>query len=89
MVSDLGGDLLIGGYLVLNAVGRPLEFHCTEPVKPNRAQQILYGATLRPYLYGEQIGKALVDSGKMFPDLIVTNSRHSLALGDLLEIPVV
>jgi len=89
MVSDLGGDLLIGGYLVLNAVGRPREFHCTEPVKPNRAQQILYGATLRPYLYGEQIGKALVESGKMFPNLIVTNSRHSLALGDLLEIPVV
>lgn len=34
---------LFGGYLVLNQVGRPLEFHCTAPVKPNRAQEILYG----------------------------------------------
>src|SRR6266404_1210747 len=38
---------LVGGYLVLNALGRPLEFHCTAPVKPNRAQEILYGATLQ------------------------------------------
>jgi hypothetical protein len=43
---------LFGGYLLLNATGRPLEFHCTAPVRPNRAQQILYGPTLEPYLYG-------------------------------------
>src|SRR4051812_23172961 len=41
---------LVGGYLLLNPLGRPVEFHCTAPVKPNRAQQILYGPTLRPYL---------------------------------------
>ena len=52
---------LMGGYLVLNPAGRPLEFHCTTPIKPNRAQEILYGPTLEPYLFGEQIGKALVD----------------------------
>ena len=34
---------LFGGYLLLNLAGRPVEFHCTAPVKPNRAQQILYG----------------------------------------------
>ena len=45
--AELG---LLGGYLLLNAAGRPLEFHCTAPVKPNRAQEILYGPTLRPYL---------------------------------------
>ena len=27
---------LIGGYLILNQAGRPLEFHCTAPVKANR-----------------------------------------------------
>ena len=46
---------LVGGYLVLNAAARPLEFHCTTPVRANRAQEILYGPTLRPYLFGEQI----------------------------------
>ena len=52
---------LFGGYLVLNSAGRPLEFHCTAPVKPTRAQEILYGPTLKSYLYGEQIGKTLLD----------------------------
>ena len=40
----------IGGYLVLSRNGRPLEFHCTSPVRANRAQQILYGPTLQPFL---------------------------------------
>ncbi len=35
-----------GGYLIVNSLGRPLEFHCTLPVKPSRAQELLYGATL-------------------------------------------
>ena len=65
--TDLG---LIGGYLILNAVGRPLEFHCTAPVRPNRAQEILYGPTLVPFLYGEQIGQTLVAKGKSRPMLI-------------------
>ena len=50
---------LTGGYLVLNTLGRPVEFHCTAPLKTNRAQEILYGPTLRPFLYGEQIGQTL------------------------------
>ncbi len=25
---------LTGGYLLLNTLGRPLEFHCTAPIKP-------------------------------------------------------
>ena len=57
---------LIGGYLILNEVGRPLEFHCTAPVKPNRAQQILFlpgSPTLEPFLYGEQIGRDAVGQG--------------------------
>ena len=48
-----------GGYLIVNAAGRPLEFHCTAPVKATRAQEILYGPTLRDYLY-EQIAPAQI-----------------------------
>ena len=57
-----GGDMgCIGGYLVLNMGGRPLEFHCTAPVRANRAQQILYGQSLTPFIYGELIARALID----------------------------
>ena len=59
-VLDYGQEGLFGGYLTLNLSGRPLEFHCTAPIKPNRAQEILYGPTLQSYLYGEQIGRTLL-----------------------------
>jgi hypothetical protein len=88
-VIELGSDLVIGGYLILNALGRPLEFHCTEPVKPNRAQQILFGATLQPYLYGEQIAQALVGHSPLKPQLLVTDQRPVLSVRSFLDVPVV
>jgi len=79
---------LFGGYLVLNVAGRPLEFHCTAPVKPNRAQEILYGATLEPYLFGEQIGQTLVSKSKLDPLVICTDREPALALREYIETPV-
>lgn len=63
----------LGGYLVVDALGRPLEFHCTAPVQPSRAQQILYGPTLEPFLVGEQIAGALLEAAKQVPRVIMTN----------------
>lgn len=78
----------VGGYLVLNAGGRPLEFHCTAPVKANRSQEILYGATLKSYLYGEQIGQALVTRAKTPVLMVLTDLVDVLTLRAQLEIPV-
>lgn len=83
---DLG---LIGGYLILNAVGRPLEFHCTAPVRPNRAQEILYGPTLAPFLYGEQIGQTLVAKGKSRPMFVCTNVEPVLSAREFVSVPLV
>lgn len=80
---------LFGGLLVLNLAGRPLEFHCTAPVKANRAQEILYGPTLKPYLYGEQIGGALLAKLKTPALAICTDSEHVLSLRDHADIPVI
>ncbi|MGA2034540.1 MAG: hypothetical protein ABSG68_20020 [Thermoguttaceae bacterium] len=79
---------LFGGYLLLNLAGRPLEFHCTAPIKPNRAQQILYGPTLEAFLYGEQIGRTLVGSAKTEPLLICTDREPAMALRELVEMPI-
>ncbi|HRX77645.1 MAG TPA: hypothetical protein P5307_01225 [Pirellulaceae bacterium] len=84
--TDLG---LIGGYLILNAVGRPLEFHCTAPVRPNRAQEILYGPTLAPFLYGEQIGQTLVAKGKSRPMFVCTNVEPVLSAREFVSVPFV
>ena len=88
-VLDYGEQGLIGGYLVLNQAGRPLEFHCTAPVKPNRAQQILFGPTLGPYLYGEQIGQTLASKGSNRTAAIYTDAAAVLALRDFVDVPVV
>lgn len=83
--SELG---LFGGYLVLNVAGRPLEFHCTAPVKANRAQEILYGNTLRPYLYGEQIGQTLIKKAKANVGVVLTDVEHALSARPHIELPL-
>ncbi|MDR2170852.1 MAG: hypothetical protein LBP59_11980 [Planctomycetaceae bacterium] len=79
---------LIGGYLVLNQAGRPLEFHCTNPVRPSKTQEILFGVSLEPYLYGEQIARALVSKSKLDVVVILTNIVSTLAVNGLINFPV-
>ncbi|MGY8767329.1 MAG: hypothetical protein ACKVH8_02700 [Pirellulales bacterium] len=77
-----------GGYLVLNTSGRPLEFHCTSPVKANKAQEILYGPTLEPYLYGEQIASALLKKSKSVPQIVCTDCPPVLSVRSMVDTPV-
>lgn len=79
---------IVGGLLVLNASGRPLEFHCTAPLKPNRAQEILYGPTLRPFLYGEQIGATLAAKAKSDALFLCTDSEPAMCLRDSIPTPL-
>src|SRR5215203_3525963 len=68
----------LGGYLVTNGWGRPLEFRLSTAVQPNRVQQILYGQTLTGYLHGELIGKTLVEKTAAAATLIVTDRQAAL-----------
>ncbi|MGQ9914532.1 MAG: hypothetical protein ACUVQQ_09330 [Thermogutta sp.] len=83
--SDVG---FVGGYLILNGVGRPLEFHCTTPVKPSRAQEILYGNSLKPYLFAEQIAPALVAKVKTPVAMICVDRWELLDFADSAGTPV-
>jgi hypothetical protein len=78
-----------GGYLIVGPLGRPLEFHCTAPVRPSRAQQILYGPTLEPFLLGEQIAGAMLDAAKLKPRLILTNCEATLHARSRIGSPMV
>ncbi len=77
-----------GGYLVLSHLGRPLEFHCSTPVKPSRAQKILYGPTLRPYLLGEVIGQVLIGRAELPVQAVLTDLPEMLSLALLQSGPV-
>lgn len=78
-----------GGYLVISHLGRPLEFHCTAPVRPSRAQEILYGPTLQPYLLGEQIGGTLLKKAEVTPRIVLTDQAAVLSLRPLAKSPLV
>lgn len=86
IVESPAGD--VGGLLVTNRMGRPLEFQCTTPVKPNRTQEILYGQTLRPFLHSELIGKTLVERLQVKPDLILIDQLSLLDLRTHVDVPV-
>jgi len=85
---EVDGRGHIGGLLITNQNGRPLEFQCTTPVKPNRTQEILFGETLRSWLLGELIGSTLLDRVAIKPNVIITSDPNLLELRNHTSIPV-
>ncbi len=83
------GNGYLGGYLVTNGWGRPLEFRLSSAVQPNKVQQILYANTLVPYICGELIGKALVEKASVAVQLVVTTCEAALDLRHKVDMPVV
>lgn len=79
----------LGGYLVTNDWGRPLEFRLSSAVQPNKVQQILYGPTLVSYVCADLIGKTLVDKAGSPVRLVFTDREEVLDLRLKLEVPVV
>src|SRR5437762_13123211 len=86
VLHEAGGFL--GGYLVTNLWGRPLEFRLSTAVQPNRVQQILYGESLAPYLCGELIGKTLVEKTATQVQMVITDHSAVLALRRCVDFPV-
>jgi hypothetical protein len=87
VVQGSGGYL--GGYLVTNNWGRPLEFRLSSAVQPNRVHQILYGGTLKAYVCADLIGKALVEKTATPVQLLLTDNEPVLDLRLKVATPVV
>lgn len=83
------GNAYLGGYLVTNSWGRPLEFRLSSAVQPNKVQQILYAGTLVPYICGELIGKTLIDKAGLPVQLVVTDREATLDVRLKLDVPAV
>ena len=77
-----------GGYLVINELARPLEFHCTLPLLPTKAQQILFGATLDEFVCGEQIARAMLSKAKVKPSMVLTDCPAALSVRHWIDVPV-
>jgi hypothetical protein len=79
----------LGGYLIVTSLGRPIEFHCTAPMRPSRAQEILFGPTLWQYVLGEQIGGRLLAEAKARPNLVIVDHPATLCLRSASRLPMV
>jgi hypothetical protein len=86
---EIGDHSFVGGLLVTDRFGRPLEFQCTTPVKPNRTQELLYGPTLVPFILGDLLGKALLDRVSVKPSLVMTSRVEMLELRTKVDVPII
>jgi hypothetical protein len=82
---ELAQHTVVGGYLIVSRLSRPIEFHCSTPVQANRAHQILYGPTLLPYLYGDRIGRTLVLQSKLRPVITFVDQPEALEIRSLVD----
>jgi hypothetical protein len=87
-VIDLGAAGYCGGLLILDARGRPLEFHCSLPLCPNHTQRILYGPTLHCHLRVDKIGRALVEKTAGRVRVILTDEADLLDVREWASCPV-
>jgi hypothetical protein len=66
-------QVYMGGAMVTDGVGLPLEFRYTEPVRATKLQRILYGDVLEKYIHGEVIAANLVSRLEQKPDLFLVS----------------
>ncbi|MGL4422873.1 MAG: hypothetical protein ACRCZF_19555 [Gemmataceae bacterium] len=87
ILQDATGTL--GGYLVTNSWGRPLEFRLTTAVQPSRIQEILYGRSLTEFVNADLIGKTLLEKTSTPALLILVDELSLLSLRSRTETPVI
>ena len=71
-------DVFMGGAMVTDAHGLPLEFRYTEPVRATKLQRILYGDVLERYIHGDVIAGNLVGRLEQKPDLFIVSDPSLL-----------
>ncbi len=68
----------VGGLMVTDASGLPVDFRFTDPVTPTRLQRALYGRVLDRYLRSEIVLKTLLEALDQPPGLLVVDDASLL-----------
>ena len=66
-------DVFIGGAMVTDGAGLPLEFRYTEPVRATKLQRLLYGDVLEKYIHGDVIAGSLIGRLEQKSDLFLVS----------------
>ncbi len=76
LISTPIPNVYIGGGMVTDGHGLPIEFRYTEPIQPTKIQQILYGQVLSSYIKKEVILETLIKSlSSKFSYLLVEDEQ--------------
>ncbi len=73
----------MGGVLVTNQIGVPLEFKYTEPVTTTKLHKILYGASLEKYVHETVIRDRLSREVRAMPDYFIAPYDEREFLGKM------
>jgi hypothetical protein len=87
-LAEVESGVLRGGILITDPHGKPLEFRCTSPIRPNAVQRTLYGGTLMPHIAVELVGQPLVQAVTASPDVVLVQQEEFLSLRTRFEKPL-
>lgn len=79
----------IGGIMITDASAIPLEFKYTEPIKPTRIHQIIYGKVLPKYISDEVIRKNLLKEIKNVPAFYFVGEPDMVGEDTAAKVPLV
>lgn len=79
----------LGGLMLIDKDGIPLEFAYTENIKPTRIQKILYGQSLEKYIKREVILTNLLNHIRVKPDLLITPEENLTELRSVVSYPII
>jgi hypothetical protein len=82
-------DQYIGAVMITDAGGIPLEFKYTEPIKPTRIHQILFGKVMEKYIGEEVIKKNLFKEIKTPPAVYFVADMEMLGDDAPAKVPLV
>ncbi len=82
-------DKAIRGALLLTDIDtKPLEFRCTNPIRPTSLQTVLYGTMLQRHVMVELIGVPLFNSLKQPPSVVLVEDPDLLWLRAKASVPI-
>lgn len=87
-LTEVDDGVLRGGILVTDSSGKPVEFRCTSPIRPNTVQRTLYGGTLMPHIAVELVGAPLLKAVQASPGIVLVQQEEFLSLRTRCEKPL-
>jgi hypothetical protein len=87
VVRSNEGGTYVGGLMVTDSAGLPVDFRYTDPITPTRLQRALYGGVLDRYLRSEVVLRTLLSALEQAPTLLLVDD-HELLEEDIDACPV-